>query len=394
MLDRIRGWLNISDPLASETCGPIQLVVIQPTTYCNLDCDYCYLPNREFRHKFTLDLLEPIFRKIFESRLLKDKFTVVWHAGEPLTLPTGFYESTIETIEQLNNQFNLKPYNICHDIQTNGTLINQAWCNTIKKYNIRIGVSLDGPAFIHDEHRQTRKGTGSHASTMRGISFLQKNEINFGIISVLTDKSLDFPEEIISFFLEHDIRSVGFNIEEVEGVNLKSSLNHARGEERYRQFMKRIYELARESGQIRIREFDQIRNAILHERKQTKGQFTPFTMLNISYNGDFSTYSPELLSMSSSTYGDFILGNINHDDLLTVQKTEKFRRIYDDIRAGVRLCEKKCQYFSLCGGGAPSNKYFENGSFRSSETAYCRYTKKVLIDIVLEELEESLGLHG
>ncbi|MBE9069312.1 GRRM system radical SAM/SPASM domain protein, partial [Leptolyngbya cf. ectocarpi LEGE 11479] len=69
------------------------------------------------------------------------------------------------------------------------------------------------------------------------------------------------------------------------------------------------------------------------------------------------------------------------------------KKINRDIQAGVDLCKKECEYFSVCGGGAPSNKYFENGSFASSETMYCRYTKKILTDIVLAELEENLGLN-
>jgi uncharacterized protein len=73
-------------------------------------------------------------------------------------------------------------------------------------------------------------------------------------------------------------------------------------------------------------------------------------------------------------------------------ETEKFKKIYQDIQAGLDLCEETCDYFSVCGGGAPANKYFENGSFATSETMYCRYTKQIIADIVLEDLEKSLGL--
>ena len=74
-----------------------------------------------------------------------------------------------------------------------------------------------------------------------------------------------------------------------------------------------------------------------------------------------------------------------------VCQTDKFRRLNTDIQAGVALCKHTCEYFSLCGGGAPSNKYFENHSFRSTETLYCRLTHKVLVDIILADIEASLG---
>ena len=373
--------------------GPLRLVVIQPTTFCNLDCSYCYLPDRKSKYKLSLDLLEPIFKKIFASQLVDRGFTVVWHAGEPLTVPISFYESACNIIEQLNQEINSNPYDISHSIQTNGTLITQAWCDFFQEYNLKVGVSIDGPAFIHDAYRQTRKGIGTHASTMGGISLLQKNNIDFGVIAVLTEKSLDYPDEIFNFFRENRIRDVGFNVEEIEGIHRFSSLQKADVEKRYRHFMQRLYELVKETkGNFRVREFEDARRLICSEGKEIKGQGTPFSIINIAYNGNFSTFSPELLSMESSTYGDFIIGNILHDNFESVVKTDKFQRINRDIQAGVKSCQKTCQYFSVCGGGAPSNKYFENGSFRTTETLYCRYTIKIITDIVLEDIEKDVGL--
>ncbi len=37
--------------------GPIGLVVVQSTSLCNLDCSYCYLPDRQKKRVFDLDLL-------------------------------------------------------------------------------------------------------------------------------------------------------------------------------------------------------------------------------------------------------------------------------------------------------------------------------------------------
>jgi sulfatase maturation enzyme AslB (radical SAM superfamily) len=54
----------------------------------------------------------------------------------------------------------------------------------------------------------------------------------------------------------------------------------------------------------------------------------------------------------------------------------------DAIQAGVRKCRESCGYFGLCGGGAPSNKFAENGRFDSTETLYCRFKKQLLIDVV------------
>ncbi|MFG6104949.1 cyclophane-forming radical SAM/SPASM peptide maturase GrrM/OscB [Leptothoe sp. EHU-05/26/07-4] len=373
--------------------GPVKLVVIQPTTFCNLDCDYCYLPDRHLKLKFSLDLLNPLFEKLFKSDLVDKGFTVVWHAGEPLTMPVEFYEEAFSRIEKINTQLNAEPVKIRHGIQTNGTLINDGWCDLFNRYHVNVGISLDGPAFLHDAHRITRKGLGTHSGVMRGVKLLQENGIGLHVIAVLTSASLDYPDEIFDFFVESGIRHVGFNVDEEEGANETSSLEGDEALARYRAFMTRLLELTKQNPEaLKIREFEQTRSIIVGKADITKGQHVPFTMLNVSYSGDISTFSPELLSMKSSVYGDFVFGNVLQDSFELIYKTQKFQQINSDIQKGVELCKSQCQYFSVCGGGAPSNKYFENGSFNSAETMYCKFSKQILTDIILHDLEQGLGL--
>ena len=62
------------------------------------------------------------------------------------------------------------------------------------------------------------------------------------------------------------------------------------------------------------------------------------------------------------------------------------------IQKGVSKCKQTCQYFTYCGGGAPSNKLYENKTFDSTETMYCKLGKQALIDVVLDYLERKYGL--
>jgi uncharacterized protein len=375
-----------------ENFGPIVLVVIQPTSFCNLDCDYCYLPDRHLKNTLSLDLIEPIFKEVFTTRFLGDDFTICWHAGEPLTVPVSFYEQAFEMIQSSSDRYNSRGYRFRHSFQTNATLINDAWCELFNKYSVHVGVSIDGPAFLHDARRKTRKGSGSHAATLRGISFLQKHGIEIQAIAVLTQESLDHPDEIFSFFHENGISDVGFNMEETEGVNTVSSLDRAGVEERYRSFMSRFWEsVAATGGEFKLREFEVLCSLIYaDERLENTDMNHPFAIVNIDSQGNFSTFDPELLSVKTEPYGDFIFGNVRSDSFESACFTEKFRRVHADTSAGVSACRQTCEYFGVCGGGAGSNKFWENGTFRSTETKACFYRIQCITDLVLDRLEQLL----
>ncbi len=390
------GTSTVAEPteVINPAYGPIDLVILQATPFCNLDCDYCYLPDRSDKAVFDLDLIEPIFKEIFTSPYLGEQVTICWHAGEPLAVPRSFYEEAAQRIKKASQQYNERNCWVRQSLQTNGTFINQAWCDLLMKHQIEVGVSIDGPAFLHDAHRKTRKGTGTHARVMRGIEYLQHHKIEFYVICVITQESLDHADDLFAFFVDHGIYNVGFNIEELEGIHTTSSLVSYNAEAKYKQFIERFWDLnSASNGVINLREFERIGTVLYGDCGYLRsGLTTPFVILNFDTQGNFTTFDPELLGVKTKEYGDFIFGNIRHDTLDSILKTEKFQKIYADIQAGVSLCRETCQYFRVCGGGSACNKYWENGTFRSAETMACRLYEQMITDVVLEKLENSLGL--
>ncbi|PZV19113.1 MAG: GRRM system radical SAM/SPASM domain protein [Pseudanabaena sp.] len=372
--------------------GPIGLVVIQPTSFCNLDCDYCYLPDRQLKNQLDLDLLDPIFKTVFTSRFLVRDITILWHAGEPMALPMSFYESAFAKIADASQKYNTQqPVSYQYSFQTNGLFLNQAWCDFFKQHPVHVGVSIDGPAFIHDAHRKTRTGRGSHAGAMRAISLLQKNNIPFSSIAVITEESIDYPDEMFHFFLSNGITNVGFNMEETEGIHEASSLDRADVAERYQSFMKRVWDLTvQHEGALKVREFEAICGLVYTDtRLDNTDMNKPFVIVNFDYQGNFTTFDPELLSVKTDRYGEFKFGNVLHDTLESICATEKFQTVYQEMKGGVELCRTNCEYFGVCGGGAGSNKYWENGTFLSDETKACQYRIKTVTNIVLDSLEAS-----
>jgi uncharacterized protein len=160
--------------------------------------------------------------------------------------------------------------------------------------------------------------------------------------------------------------------------------------------MQRFWELTtRTQGQFTVREFESIGSLICEDKRLSYTDMNhPFMIVSIDHQGNFATFDPELLSVKTEAYGDFILGNVVHDTFESACYSEKFHKIYRDIRAGVALCRQTCDYFGVCGGGAGSNKYWENGTFCSAQTQACRYRIQMVTDLVLQELEKSFGLES
>jgi uncharacterized protein len=379
---------------AEASYGPVNLLVVQPTPFCNLDCDYCYLPNRDDRSRLSMQILELALERVLESPFFRAPFTLLWHAGEPLTAGIGFYDEAAAVIAAVLERHGLPTETVIQAIQTNATVIDQAWCDCFRRNGIHVGVSMDGPAFLHDAHRRTRTGLGSHAAVMRGIDWLKRCQIPFHVISVLSADGLDHADAIFDFFVESGIQLVGFNMEETEGENARSSLEVPDAERRYVAFLQRFWQrLQAQPDALRLREFDGITSlACGEERLANTDMNWPFVIVNVDVNGNLSTFDPELLSVKTERFGDFSFGNVHTDSLESLLKNEKFQRVHAEIEAGVERCRQSCAYFGLCGGGAGSNKYWEHGRFDATVTQHCRYRTQLVADVVLAGMEKALGL--
>jgi uncharacterized protein len=365
---------------------PIELLVIQPTPFCNIDCSYCYLPTRADRSRMSPPVMEAVFRNVFASGLIGTDLKIAWHAGEPLVLPPSYYTAAFELVESL------RPPNVSvvHQFQTNATLIDDDWCRLFTRHRVRIGISVDGPAHLHDAQRRTRTGGGTHAQAMRGMRHLRDHGIPFDVITVLTRDALGRPDELFDFYRAHAIERVGFNIEEIEGSNRRSSLESSSAEAEYRRFLHRFWHLVEDSGSaLRVREFDRIYELVLAPPGAVVDniQVEPLKLVSIDCTGRWSTFSPELLGFSHPDHGDFLFGQAGTAESPAFQRTQALESVASEIRTGVEACGASCPYFALCGGGAPANKLFENGSFNSTETLFCRLSIKSLFDVVADEIE-------
>ncbi len=304
-------------------------------------------------------------------------------ASEPRVGPPVCYESAFPTLAALGPSAG----RVQHSMQTNGMLLSTEWCDLLKRWHVGVGVSIDGPRRLNDAHRLTRTGRSTFDQALAGIRLLRREGVPFHVISVLSQTSMDASQELLDFYVAEGIEDVCFNVEESEGAHTSDLLGGNDPQRRFRVFLSTLWQLARQGGKIRfIREIDGMLARVFRPEGELvrNVQVEPFGMLNVDCNGNVSTFSPELLGLKNAKYNDFVIGNINADSLEEMRRSAAMRAMLRDIAAGVELCRQSCEYFSVCGGGAPVNKLFENGSFESARTSFCELTQKAPIDLILE----------
>ena len=368
--------------------GGTDLLVLQGTPFCNLDCTYCYLPNRNDTRRMSHETVAATGRWMARAGLSAAKLTVVWHAGEPMVLPREWYAQAIRILDETLGSHT----QITHAFQTNGVFVNEEWCRFFRDHKIKVGVSLDGPAVIHDAHRLTRSQTGTFKSAINGYRLLAREELQPTVISVVSKTTLRHMDAFIRFFNDLNPRQLGLNFEEQEGENTASTLDSANTAEMER-FLTKLVSQALQTGRPRLREMETMilmlrrpgrRRALRHQEN------TPFRIVTIDAAGGVHTFSPELAGSAVADFDGMPFGNVYNDSFSDILADPRFRDTRRKIDLGVSLCAKNCKYFRICGGGGPSNKLGEAGRFDIAETRHCQISMKLFSEVILSEIERSL----
>jgi uncharacterized protein len=306
-----------------------------------------------------------------------DRFSVVWHGGEPLA--TGRPQ-----LAALMSRFR----GVEHHIQTNATLIDDAWCEFFLHHQIEVGVSIDGPP-SRTALRVDRAGRSAYDRILRGVEALRRHGIRFAVICVVSDPEPDLAGELYRYFRELGCYWLGINIEEREGVNPREN---TRAEAAVRGFWAELTAAWLADPGIELREVEWTLHylaAALRGEEDTVLPRRRDPVPTVAHDGRVVLFSPELAGFDRAPgYGDFALGNVLDTGLAEiVARAGEPTGWVAEYFAGVERCRNACPYFGFCGGAHASNRYFELGRFDATETEHCRNTKIRLLEGVLDHAQ-------
>lgn len=167
---------------------------------CNLDCQYCFYLHKEQllspspQQEMSDEVLENFIRQYIQSQD-GEEIVFSWQGGEPTLMGLAFFEKVVA----LQKKYQPRHQRIENDLQTNAVLINDSWAAFLKQHGFLVGVSIDGPAEIHNRLRVTRSGKPTFDKVMAGIEALKRHQVPFNALTVVNRINARFAREVYRF---------------------------------------------------------------------------------------------------------------------------------------------------------------------------------------------------
>lgn len=348
--------------------------LISCTLECNLKCKYCFEKNGDkdkcpdtsgINYKFQEAI--PYFDKFIDNVYScnnESKSVIIWHGGEPTLIKPDLMERVMEIQHD-------KGHNISWRIQTNGTMLTDERIALFKKYNVSVGISIDGLKHHHDKYRITKNGNPTFDLIKKNIDKLKQNNVQFSVLVTITDNNVNELNDIYRFL---SAENISFSYNALYPTNNKEKCAELNVEE-YSLAICDLFDLwiNDQHSKIVIAPFEHIIEGLLCQERGIPAcnwqKNCSESFIAIDPSGD--------LYPCEHWVGDIKmrLGNIQ-DDFGSIAKVNN---IFNDraIILEKKECED-CEILELCYGGCPWNSYILNGSINTKDYSICHGRKRLI----------------
>ncbi len=330
---------------------PFSLLVKPASWRCNLRCRYCFYLKKEGVYdsaKSPLYMSDEVLKTMLEKFMRIDLpvHGIGWQGGEPTLMGLDFFKRAVHYQQKFGSSGKV----VSNGLQTNGTLLDDTWCRFLKEYNFLVGLSIDGPPEIHDINRLTPDGRGSHRLVMRGLEALQRNQVEFNVLTLVNQSNQDHPLLIYNYLKELGVNYQQY-IECVEFGPDGELSPFAVDPIKWGEFLCAIFDewYEHDVRRISIRLFDSILTRLVDNYTNVCAMGSDCRQyFVVEHNGDVYPcdffVEPELR-----------LGNIMQDNWEKLAGAESYREFGKRKQQWNEECTT-CQYLMLCAGCCPKNR--------------------------------------
>jgi uncharacterized protein len=347
--------LPILNQQAGKLKKPINSVLVKPAgPDCNLDCTYCFylqksnlFPENKV-HRMSEEILEEMVRQVMEQG---DQYvTFGWQGGEPTLMGLPFFKRAI-TLQKKYNHGKI----VGNGLQTNGLLIDDQWADFLRDNQFLVGLSLDGPEYIHNQYRLNKGGQGSWKKVLQTAELLLEKGVETNALTVVNDYSVNYPREIYEFH-----KSLGLTFHqyipcvETDSADPQKAASFSVNPLAYGKFLCELFDLWWDDFKngvptTSIRYFDSVFHTYVGMKApectlmQECGVYVV-----IEHNGN--VYSCDFFVEPEWNLGNIMEKRIT--DMLNSDQQEKFGKLKSDLPQKCR----DCQWLSHCWGGCTKDR--------------------------------------
>ncbi len=356
--------------LLTPFASPLYLMAKPVGSTCNLACDYCYYLEKKHlfqaTHKSAVmddSTLEAYIKQYIEAQT-QPEVLFTWHGGEPLMRPLSFYQKVLKLQRR-----HARGHLIENCLQTNGTLLTDAWCAFFHENHWLIGISIDGPKEFHDEYRKARSGKASFDDVMRGIGLLNKHNVEWNAMGVINAYNADFPLDIYHFYKEIGCQYIQFTpiverlVTHLDGRHLATISDREAPlakfsvtPEQYTHFTCSIFDewVRHDVGKVFVQLFDATlalwmgQSPGICSMAETCGHAAV-----IEHNGD-------IFSCDHFVFPEYKLGNIHHDSVTSMMYSPQQLQFGKAKRDSLPRQCRECTWRFACQGGCPKDRFMQD----------------------------------
>ncbi|MDM3445653.1 anaerobic sulfatase maturase [Citrobacter sp. Cb009] len=344
-------------------------VMAKPTgSVCNIDCTYCFYlekealyPERRQHWRMSDETLELYIQQYIEAQP-GQHVLFAWQGGEPTMMALPFFRRVIELCDKYG-----KGCQIQHALQTNGMLINEEWAAFFAQHRFLIGLSIDGPASLHDTYRVNRAGAGTHAKVMAALALLKAYHVDFNTLTVVGKHNASHAAEVYEFLLAAGSRHIQFiPLVERQSTSDSSTLNLVLPGEsaatlaswtvpswQYGEFLRQVFSIwvHRDVGRVSVQMFDvaiyawSAQPPVLCVHSETCGH-----ALALESNGD-------VYNCDHFVYPQHRLGNIHQQTIRELNTCEQAIHFGESKHTTLTPDCRQCDYLFACQGGCPKHRF-------------------------------------
>lgn len=339
---------------------------------CNLLCSYCYFKQKEGGIEIAKRMNTKILQSLIKLVCNNSQSTVefIWHGGEPLLAGRDFYRQVVE----LQSKYANKGQKVYNSVQTNGLLIDWEWIDFFQNNNFSVGLSLDGPQYLHDQTRHHKERKGSFSQVLKALKLTQEAKILSNVICCVSSINRQYPEEIFDFFISEGIKH--FKLLQVQGRDKTGQLlPYSVNGEHYADFLIKIFDkwIEKDDPEIEIREIKSIVNLLLG------GEYRECIFAGECYKY-FTVYPDGMIYGCDSLpkVETLCFGHVSGGIEMIKQSSQ-----YQRFRQRTEELQKKCipcEWYQLCRGGCLQD-WWPDIFNPATQNLFCRGFKKIFSHI-------------